>query len=114
MMIELTAVAFHRLLWFVIYCLQAPTVICQVPSVSRESVATASWRVALRGDRRQTPVRSYSTVMHTVMSLQFCRCHGRAMVLEIFGRADYDSVVVDQFPHDQLRALRRPDPDDDK
>jgi len=33
--------------------------------------------------------------------------------LEIFGRTDYDSVVVDQLPHDQLRILRRPDPDND-
>ena len=37
----------------------------------------------------------------------------RLAALEIFGRADYDPVVVDQFPHDQLRTPRRSDPDDD-
>jgi hypothetical protein len=43
----------------------------------------------------QTPVRSYSAVMHTVMSLQFRWGRGHAAALEIFGRTDYDSVVVD-------------------
>jgi hypothetical protein len=65
------------------------------------------------GEVYQTPMRSHATVMHTVMSLQFQRCRGRAATLEIFGRSDYDSVVVDQLPHDQLRILRRPDPYDD-
>src|SRR5882724_9856777 len=75
-------------------------------------------RIGLHLDRfpceaYQTPVRSYSTVMHTVMSLEFRRCRGYAATLEVFGRTDYDSIVVDQLPHDQLRALRWPDPDDD-
>ena len=53
------------------------------------------------GEAYQTPVRPHSTVMHTIVSLQFRWCRGRAAVLEIFGRTDYDSVVVDQLPHDQ-------------
>ena len=65
------------------------------------------------GEIYQTPVRSYATVVHTVMSLQFCRCRGRAAGLEIFGRADYYPVVVDQLPHEPLRIFRRPDPDND-
>jgi hypothetical protein len=65
------------------------------------------------GEAYQPPVRSYSTEMNTVMSLQFCRFLRHAAALEVFGCTDYDSVVVDQLPDDKLRTLRWRDPDND-
>src|SRR6202043_2714838 len=67
----------------------------------------------LPGEVYQTPMRPDSTVMHAVMSFQLRRCRGRAAAFDIFRRTDYNSVVVDQLSHDELRVLRRPDPDDD-
>ena len=60
----------------------------------------------------QAPVLSYSTVVHAIVTRQFFGGRRGAVVFEIFGRTDYDPIVVDQPPHDEVRSLRRPNPDD--